>query len=80
MGQFEWIISHTGLLGCPASFQRLLELAMEGLINVIVNIENLLLHLSSLAEHQEQLEKLFCGVRNTGLRANLAECEFGSTN
>jgi hypothetical protein len=36
MGQFEWSLSPTGLLRCSASFQRLLEMAIAGLINVIV--------------------------------------------
>ena len=44
LGQFEWIISPLDLLGCPASFQHLVELAMKGLVNVIVNIDNILLH------------------------------------
>ena len=36
MGQFEWTMSPMGLLGCPASFQRLVEAAMNGLDNVLV--------------------------------------------
>ena len=50
MGQYEWIVSPMGLLGCPASFQRLVELAMKGLVNVIVYIDDLLLHSKT---HQE---------------------------
>jgi hypothetical protein len=69
-----------GLLGCPASFQRLVELAMRGLINVIVYIDNLLVHSRNHAEHQKQLEKLFCRQRKTGLKANINKCEFGSNN
>jgi hypothetical protein len=44
MGQFEWIMSPMGLLGCPGSFQRLLEMGMYGLVNVIVYIDDILLH------------------------------------
>ena len=51
-GQFEWITSPMGLLGCPASFQRLMEAAMEGISKVIVYIDDLLIHSSS---HPEQL-------------------------
>ncbi len=80
MGQFEWIVSPMGLLGCPASFQRLVELAMRGLVNIIVYIDDLLVHSKSHAEHQEQLEKLFCRLRNTRLKANLKKCEFSSTS
>jgi len=44
MGQFEWIMSPLGLLGCPASFQRLIKAAMNGLENVLVYINDLLVH------------------------------------
>ena len=39
--QFEWITSPMGLLGCPASFQRLMEAAMFGIKKVIVYIDDL---------------------------------------
>jgi hypothetical protein len=60
-----------GLLGCPSSFQRLVELQWE---------DNLLLHSKSHVEHQEQLEKLFGRLRTAGLKVNLANFEFRSTN
>jgi hypothetical protein len=59
MGQYEWVMSPMGLLGCPASFQRLVEMAMKGLINVIVYIDDLLLHSKTHTEHREQLDLLF---------------------
>ena len=80
MGQFEWIVSPMGLLGCPASFQRLVELAMAGLINVIVYIDDILLHSNSHAEHRDQLSKLFNRLRNANLKVNLKKCEFGADN
>jgi len=36
MGQFEWVTSPMGLLGCPASFQRLVEAVVKGITNIIV--------------------------------------------
>jgi hypothetical protein len=45
-----------------------------------VYIDDLLVHSKTHAEHQDQMEKLFCRLRNTGLKANLKKCEFGSTN
>ena len=80
LGQFEWIVSPMGLLGCPASFQRLVEMAMHGLINVIVYIDDILLHSKSHAEHRAQLAKLFNRLRNTNLKVNLKKCEFGADN
>jgi hypothetical protein len=51
LGQFERVVEPMGLLECPASFQRLVELAMAGLVNVIVNIHDLLLYSKSHEEH-----------------------------
>jgi hypothetical protein len=43
-GQFPWVTSPMGLLGCPASFQRLMEGVLRNLQNIIVYIDNLLIH------------------------------------
>jgi hypothetical protein len=43
-GQFHWVTSPMGLLGCPASFQRLMEGVLWNLQNVIVYIDDLLIH------------------------------------
>ena len=80
MGQFEWIVSPMGLLGCPASFQRLVEMAMQGLINVIVYIDDILLHSKTHEEHRMHLDSLFNRLRNANLKVNLSKCEFGATN
>ncbi len=79
MGQFEWTMSPMGLLGCPASFQRLVEAAMNGLENVLVYIDDLLVHTASHQLHRQILQQLFHRLRLTGLKVNLAKCEFGST-
>jgi len=41
-GQFHWITSPMGLLGCPASFQRLMEGVLRDINNVLVYIDDLL--------------------------------------
>ncbi len=43
-GQFHWVTSPMGLLGCPASFQHLMEGVLRNLQNVIVYIDDLLIH------------------------------------
>ncbi len=65
MGQFKCIMSPMRLLRCPASFQKLVEMAMKGLISVIVYIDKILLHSRNHFEHREQFEKLFTRLRNT---------------
>jgi len=44
MGQFEFQTSPMGLLGCPALFQRLMELVMKDIPNVLVYIDDILIH------------------------------------
>ncbi len=57
MGQFEWTMLPMGLLGCPASFQRLVKSAMNGLENVLVYIDDLLVHTASHQMHREILQQ-----------------------
>ncbi len=47
MGQFQWITSPMALLGCPASFQRLMKTVVHNISNVIVYIDDLLVHSAS---------------------------------
>jgi hypothetical protein len=70
-GQFEWIMSPMGMLGCPASFQRLVEMAIKGLVNTIVYIDDILLHSKTHFDHKQQLEKLFNSLRNVNQKVNL---------
>jgi hypothetical protein len=51
MGQFQWVTSPMGLLGCPASFQRLMETVVKGIANIIVYIDDLLVHSATHEEH-----------------------------
>jgi Reverse transcriptase (RNA-dependent DNA polymerase) len=51
MGQFQWVTSPMGLLGCPASFERLMETVDNKIENIIVYIDNLLVHSASHEQH-----------------------------
>ena len=57
-GQFAWVTSPMGLLGCPASFQRLMEAVLRNIKNVLVYIDDLLVHTDSHEEHLVVLEKV----------------------
>jgi hypothetical protein len=54
------------LLGCSASIQWLVELAVTELANIIEYIDELLVHFKNQEDHMKQLEKVFktqkCGV------------------
>ena len=79
-GQFQWVTSPMGLLGCPSSFQRLMETVVHGLQNVIVYIDDLLVHSSTHDEHLELLDQLLKRLVQHNVKINLSKCFFGSKN
>jgi Retroviral aspartyl protease./Reverse transcriptase (RNA-dependent DNA polymerase). len=78
-GQFEWITSPMGLLGCPASFQRMMEKFMRGIPNVIVYIDDLLIHSKNHEDHLVSLEKVLQRLEENHMKLNIEKCFFGNT-
>ena len=77
-GQYEWLTTSMGLRGAVSSFQRMVELAMKDIQNLIVYIDDLLAHSSNHEDHRAILQLVFDRLRTTGLKANLKKCHFGS--
>jgi hypothetical protein len=77
-GQFHWVTSPMGLLGCPASFQRLMEGVLRNLQNVIVYIDDLLIHSDNHERHLQILEKVLERLQQNQLKINLEKCIFGN--
>ncbi len=77
-GQFHWITSPMGLLGCPASFQRLMEGVLRNLQNVIVYIDDLLVHSDTHDRHLQILEQVLERLSQNHLKINLDKCIFGN--
>ena len=75
MGQFQWTCSPQGLLGCPSSFQRLMETVVRGISNVI---DDLLVHSSDHEEHLKLLDQTLSRLEQNGIKMNLEKCIFGS--
>ena len=78
MGQFQWVTSPMGLLGCPASFQRLMETVVKNIENVIVYIDDLLVHSASHEQHIANLSKVLQRLVTHNIKINLQKCVFGS--
>ncbi len=78
MGQFQWVTSPMGLLGCPASFQHLMETVVNSLTNVIVYIDDLLIHSATHQEHITALDKVLQRLVQHNIKINLQKCFFGS--
>jgi hypothetical protein len=77
-GEFHWITSPMKLLGCPASFQCLMEGVLGNLQNVIVYIEDLLVHSDTHERHLQILEQVLERLRQNHLKINLDKCIFGN--
>ena len=80
LGQFQWTRTSQGLHSAPSQYQRLMELTVKGLHNIIVYIDDLLVHNSDHAEHRHSLQLLFDRLRVANLKLNLPKCNFGSDN
>jgi hypothetical protein len=76
-GQFHWIISHMGLIGCPASFQRLMEQVLRGLQNVLIYIDDQFIHTATPERHLDALEQVLLRLHRNHLKINLDKCLFG---
>jgi hypothetical protein len=77
-GQYHWVTSPMGLLGCPASFQRLMETVLRNISNVLVYIDDVLLHTATHEEHLQVLKKVFERLHQNHLKVNLGKCVFGN--
>ncbi len=67
-----------GLLGCPASFQRLMEGVLRNIANVIVYIVDLLVHSQNHKDHLKVLEQVLDRIHTHNLKINLDKCFFGN--
>ncbi len=77
-GQFHWVTSPMGLLGCPTSFQKLMEGVLRNLQNVIVYIDDLLIHSDTHEQHLQTLEQVLQRLQQNHLKINLEKCIFGN--
>jgi Reverse transcriptase (RNA-dependent DNA polymerase) len=67
-----------GLLGCPASFQRLMEGVLRNISNVIFYIDDLLVHTNTHEDHVKVLEQVLQRLHSNNLKINLDKCFFGN--
>jgi hypothetical protein len=74
----DWVTSPMGLLGCPASFQRLMEGVLRNLQNVIVYNDDLLIHSDTHERHLQILEQVLERLQQNHLKLNLEKCIFGN--
>jgi len=73
-GQFHWITSPMCLLPCTNSFQRLMEGVLHDIQNVLVYIDDLLVHSITHEKHLEVLDQVLARLHKNHLKINLEKC------
>jgi hypothetical protein len=79
MGQFEWKVVSMGLASAPSAFQRLIEQVVKGIDNVVVYIDDLIIHSRTHEDHLKTLDAVLTRLASHNLRVNLKKCVFGSS-
>ncbi len=76
IGQFEWNVLPAGLFGATGSFQKLIEIVIHQLKNVLTNIDDLLVHTKDHEHQLKILDQLFIWLKKHGLMINLPKSMF----
>jgi hypothetical protein len=75
----EWKVTAQGLCGAPAAFSRLMDTIMEGALNVITYVDNMLIHSATHEAHIRHLRHAILRTHRAGLALNPKKCIFCST-
>ena len=75
-GLYEFRVMPFGLCNAPATFQRLMEVALNGLVRktCLVYLDDILVFGSTFDEHLENLAQVFSRLREAGLCLKPVKC------
>jgi hypothetical protein len=73
MGQFECKVVSMGLTSALSAFQQLVEQVVKGIDNVVVYIDDLIIHSETHEEHLQSLDAVFMRLvaHNLGMKKTL---------
>lgn len=77
-GQFQWVTTPMGLLGAPASFQRIIETVVKGIDNTIVYINDMVTHTETHKNMLKLMDQVLNRLTLHQVKIYLPKCEFGS--
>ena len=71
-----------GLFNAPATFQRLMETVLAGLIGecCLVYLDDILVIGETFEDHLNNLHKVFCRLKEANLRLHPKKCSFASSS
>ncbi|KAH3764399.1 Transposon Ty3-I Gag-Pol polyprotein [Pelomyxa schiedti] len=77
-GLFEFNVLHFGLCNAPATFQRLMNIVLSGLLweQCLVYIDDILIFGRTLAEHNARLHEVLVRLDRANLHIRLSKCDF----
>ena len=77
-GHYEFTKMPFGLCNTPATFQRLMETVLAGLVRTccVVYLDDILVVGRTVEEHLDNLKKVFERLQEAGLRLKLKKCYF----
>lgn len=80
-GLFEFTVMPFGLTVAPATFQRLMDTVLKGLLwkNVMVYLDDIIIYTSTWRGHIRVLDNVFRRLRTANLKVSTAKCAFGQT-
>ena len=75
-GLYEFRVMPFGLCNAPATFQRLMEVVLQGLVrkSCLVYLDDILVIGRTFSEHLSNLVKVFSRLRQAGLRLKPSKC------
>lgn len=80
-GLFEYTTMPFGLSNAPATFQRIMELALRGLqwTSCIIYLDDVIIYGQTLDEHMSRLRMVLTRLREAGLKLSPKKCFFLNT-
>ena len=77
-GLFEYVVMPFGLTNAPATFQRLMERVLKGLIGKVclVYLDDVMIYSKSLHEHEEHLALVLTRIKEAGLKIKFKKCSW----
>src|SRR2546421_11709991 len=78
-GHYEYTVMSFGLTNAPATFQALINDTLREYLDdfVVTYLDHILIYTKgTLAEHQEQVQKVLRKLQEKGMRLKRQKCEF----
>ena len=80
-GMFKYLVMPFGLTNTPATFQHLMNDIFHDLVDiyVVVYLDDILIYLDNLEQHQEHIHEVLQRLCKANLHAQPEKCDFHTT-